>query len=228
MSPRVLRRSFSTAAAALMLAFSAAGCASKDEPPVITPKPRPSTSALASDGGGDGAAASDGGGDSSAQPTEAGVDKSKIPPENRDLKAPDPKDYPGFYEKTDEGADSALRFYLDSLYYAGATGDMTSFDLVTNEGKCSGCDKARAGLKDAQEKGSSVSPLSWKEVESGTRVLEGIEYRFIVFDLAEGSVVTGPDAGQPVEGGRYISVANMDWNGKHWVIEDVTTKRFKN
>lgn len=146
MSPRFLRLSFSTAAAALILTVSAAGCAPKDEPPKITPKPQPSSSAAASDGGGDDTAApaSDGGGSEGS--TNAAVDKSKLPPENRDLKAPDPKDYPGFYEKTDKGAEAAMQFFFDSYFYMAATGDSSAFESVIDESQCSVCARMRNGL----------------------------------------------------------------------------------
>lgn len=181
MSPRVLRRSFSTAAAALMLAFSAAGCASKDEPPVITPKPEPSAGSPASDAGDDGSVASDGGGGAAAKPTDAAIDKSQLPPENRDLKAPDPKDYPGFYEKTDEGAGAVLLYFVDAMHYYESTGDDSPLADVYDAEQCTGCRQVTKHVAEAIVDGTYSAPTEAQIQEhyvkhNKDRVLAYVEY----------------------------------------------------
>ncbi|MCG7426334.1 DUF6318 family protein [Helcobacillus sp. ACRRO] len=224
MSPRVLRRSFSTAAAALMLTVSAAGCASKDEPPVITPKPEPSAGAPASDAGGDGSVASDGGGGAAAKPTDAAIDKSQLPPENRDLKAPDPKDYPGFYEESQDGQIAALHFYLDAMYYFEATGDDAPVRLVVNDSECSACMSARAKINERIKAGKYASERRVVVLEKDYVRAGDKEGPYLDVETPPGRVVTSDGVMEEIAGKHFAFAALMEWDGKNWKLLSIASE----
>ena len=157
-----------------------------------------------SDGGGDDGAASDGGGDD-ASPSAA-----------PDVPAPDPADYPGMDENTNEGAVQAFRFYIATVYQAHSTGDSAPLAGMYRE-TCESC----AGLEqDVQEleQGDDLWPATtivdvWSDPYESESFDVEVSYGFRL--STDGRSNGGGDSGDPT---AMTAIAGMDWEDGRWVV----------
>ncbi len=121
----LVRRSAAIVASSVLLMLAACGGENPAARPSSSEEPTLSVASEPSDGGGKG--------DSGGEPTETVPD---IPP-------PDPKDFPGMDQKTDEGAEQAARYFFHVLYWAHQTDGVAEYDQLVFRG-CKGCKRARA------------------------------------------------------------------------------------
>ncbi len=91
-------------------------------------------------------------------PSDAGGAHARIPDENKNLKVPDFKDYPGITENTDEGAEQTLRFYFDAMYYGYATGDTEPLESISNTDACETCSSAMKQIDASTSQGDFAIP----------------------------------------------------------------------
>jgi|SRR5690606_28459435 len=192
-----------SAAAACTLLLGLAACGEGGDGPVTTPPPSIDISG-SSDGGGDDGAASDGGGDD-ASPSAA-----------PDVPAPDPADYPGMDENTNEGAVQAFRFYIATVYQAHSTGDSAPLAGMYRE-TCESC----AGLEqDVQEleQGDDLWPATtivdvWSDPYESESFDVEVSYGFRL--STDGRSNGGGDSGDPT---AMTAIAGMDWEDGRWVV----------
>src|SRR5699024_3756122 len=104
------RRLLSAAAAGALL-LGIAACGDQTDEPVTTAPPSIDVAGPRDDGGD--SSPSDGGGSEATEPTAQAPD---IPP-------PDPADFAGMDEHTEEGAEQAFRYYIAVSVWAHQTGD---------------------------------------------------------------------------------------------------------
>jgi predicted small lipoprotein YifL len=194
-----------SAAAACTLLLGLAACGEGSDGPVTTPPPEIDISAP-SDGGG-GADPSDGGGDE--------ADPSAAP----DVPAPDPADYPGMDENTEEGAMQSLRYYVAVSMWAHQTGEDSTLKAL-EESDCEGCPGFNAELSDLQKLGKYWSHFTVTDVgitphESKNFQYE-VVYSFTVPEHTRPNENTGEaEEYDPVE---YIVAAGMDWTSQGWKV----------
>ncbi len=141
----VVRRSAAVVVAGVLLVLAACGGENPAARPVELKEPTWDSGSEPSDGGGK----SDGGGEA----TKAVPD---IPP-------PDPKDFPGMDQKTDEGAEQAARYFLHVTYWAHQTDGLAKYDALILED----CQKCQAIREDIQGRGKARSFWSKTEVALG-------------------------------------------------------------
>jgi len=192
-----------SAAAACTLLLGLAACGEGGDGPVTTPPPSIDISG-SSDGGGDDGAASDGGGDDAS---------SSAAPE---VPAPDPADYPGMDENTNEGAVQAFRFYIATVYQAHSTGDSAPLAGMYRE-TCESC----AGLEqDVQEleQGDDLWPATtivdvWSDPYESESFDVEVSYGFRL--STDGRSNGGGDSEDPT---AMTAIAGMDWEDGRWVV----------
>ena len=116
----MIRRGAAVLAAGALLTLTACGGENPAARPVELKEPTWDIGSEPSDGGGK----SDGDGD----PTQT---VPNIPP-------PDPRDFPGMDQKTDEGAEQAARYFITIAFCALQTGGAEKFEPLFNE-NCKNC-----------------------------------------------------------------------------------------
>lgn len=157
-------------------------------------------------------------------PSDAGGTHARIPDENKNLKAPDFKDYPGITENTDEGASQTLRFYFDAMYYGYATGDTEPLERVFEPGKCKNCDDIVGEIASDSAEGTYLLVDDIEVVDLG--VVEpsnsGKSEVFIEFKRPKIVEVSTPNGREEFEPTVVQGAAQVSWakSGK-WVIQDV-------
>lgn len=200
------RRLLSAAAAgALLLGLTA--CGEGEEGPVTTAPPEIGINGP-SDGGGD-TDASDGGGDQTEEPT---ADAPDIPP-------PDPADYAGMDENTEDGATQAFRYYIAMSMWAHQTGDDSELMKLQTE-SCEGCPQFNAELPKLQEQGEYWSEFAISDVHTVSK--ESTNYDIEIGYAFTIPSHTRPDekSGEPVEYNavEYLAVGGMTWTSSEWHV----------
>lgn len=200
------RRLLSAAAAgALLLGLTA--CGEGEEGPVTTAPPEIGVNGP-SDGGGD-TDPSDGGGDQTEEPT---ADAPDIPP-------PDPADYAGMDENTEDGATQAFRYYIAMSMWAHQTGDDTEL-MSLQADSCEGCPEFNAELPELQEIGEFWSEFTVADVHIGahdsTNYDIEIGYAFTIPTHSR----PGPEEGERIEYDpvEYLAVGGMTWGPEGWIV----------
>ena len=193
------------AAAALVLGV--AGCGDGE------PEPR-KTDLIdlgSSDGGGE--QPSDGGG----EPSDGGGDESvNAAP---DIPAPDPADFPGMDENTEQGAMQALRFYIAMVYWAHQTGDIGDLDSLADEG-CVECAEFEMHVSDLAAKAQLWEGLEIRDIELVSYESESYDAE-IVYGFVLGEHVEYGDADGVREVAPEVSMlssAVMAWENDAWTI----------
>lgn len=202
-----------SAAAACAFVLGLAACGDGNGETVTTPPPSVDIDAP-SDGGGDGGQGSDG---DDAEPSDGGGDTGTTAAS--DIPAPDPADYPGMDENTEEGAIQAFRYYIATSMWAHQTGDDSLF-LAMQDPDCEGCPGFNEELPKLQEAGEYWSEFTVSDVQitphDSTNFDYEIGYSFTISehsrpDLEEGVRVDAP----PIE---YIAVGGMTWKDNEWIL----------
>ncbi|MDK7742931.1 DUF6318 family protein [Helcobacillus massiliensis] len=153
------------------------------------------------------------------------MDKSKLPPENRSLRAPDPKDYPGFYEETDEGEVATLHYFVDAMYYLEATGDPSAVNLVTDDSQCSACVEARDSAVEATSSGNYKSQRRAQILSTNYVRTDEEAGAYLEYTVTPGAVLTGDNAGQEIEGAQFATVSSATWSDGHWKLTAIASRR---
>lgn len=200
------RRLLSAAAAGALL-LGLAACGDGDGGPATTAPPEIGINGPG-DGGGE-AGPSDGGGAETEEPTAAAPD---IPP-------PDPADYAGMDENTEEGATQAFRYYIAVSMWAHQTGDDTELiELQTDE--CEGCPGFNAELPKLQEQGLYWSEFIVSDVHVGphksTNYDNEIGYAFTIPEHTRPDKVSGERV--EYESIEYLAVGGMTWDSTGWQV----------
>lgn len=201
-----------SAAAALVLGLAACG---DDTGGTITDPPSTIATGASDDGG-----ASDGGeaGGSAGGASDDGGSTEAAP----DIPAPDPADYPGMDEETDEGAEQTAKYFIAVQYWARTSGDTEALKRLQTD-ECGACTEAVQEIDSLRENNQlwrevSIEPGSFDSETSATFDREA-GHRFQVSSHQE------PNGdGEPVEVDTetYIAAFGLDFEETHWVVIDYT------
>lgn len=196
-----------SAAAALVLGLAACG---DDTGGTITDPPSTIATGTSDDGGasdGGGTGASDGGGSTEAAP---------------DIPAPDPADYPGMDEHTDEGAEQAFKYYFDTAFWGFQTGDVATLNSMTSD-SCESCLDLIADIKENDKNGNYWSKVSIEEQTLSSKPSEKFEidvtYGVTLGEHTEPDPETGEDAATPVS--AVAMSGGLSWSDGGWQIGDM-------
>ena len=195
-----IRRSAAVLAAGVLLALAACGGDSPAASPGAPEEPTPSIASEPSDESGQ----SDGGG----EPTKAVPD---IPP-------PDPKDFPGMDQKTDEGAEQAARYFFHVLYWAHQTDGLDEFDALVLK-DCKGCKKARKIIK---SRADAKSFWSETEVRVGLCGLkysdeDTREYHCYTTLSAHYEPAYPSEPAEDVKEAKIVTGVQLKWKNDRWL-----------
>lgn len=200
------RRLLSAAAAgALLLGLTA--CGEGEEGPVTTAPPEIGINGP-SDGGGD-TDPSDGGGDQTEEPT---ADAPDIPP-------PDPADYAGMDENTEDGATQAFRYYIAMSMWAHQTGDDSELMKLQTE-SCEGCPGFNEELPKLQEQGKYWSEFKVSDTRLTVHFSENYDHEIgYSFTIPE-HTRPDPESGEPAEYNsvEYIAIGGLTWESDGWIV----------
>ena len=206
------RRLLSAAAAgALLLGLTA--CGEGEEGPVTTAPPEIGVNGP-SDGGGD-TDPSDGGGGQTEEPTAEAPD---IPP-------PDPADYAGMDENTEDGATQAFRYYIAMSMWAHQTGDDSTL-LALQSDSCGGCTALNEELPKLQATDTYWSAFEIIEVEVTPHTSKKFDFEIgYSFTIPE-HTRPDPDNGAPIEYNpiEYNTVGGMTWSSDGWTVGGLNSK----
>ncbi|MBB5833173.1 DUF6318 family protein [Brachybacterium aquaticum] len=212
-----------SAAAACAFVLGLAACGDGSDDPVTSAPPSIDIDAP-SDGGGD-ASPSSGGDD--AEPSDGGGNEDTTAAS--DIPAPDPADYPGMDENTEEGAIQASRYFLASMLWGYQTGETDELASLFEKS----CKTCQANLENIEE----LSDIG--EYWSETRVTyEDIvpsdpdeTYEAIIGYSATISPHTEPDGktGSRIEvpENYYQMGFGLNWSEGRWVISGLSIEVFE-
>lgn len=197
-----------SAAAALVLGLAACG---DDTGGTITDPPSTIATGASDDGGasdGGGTGASDGGGS-----TEAASD----------IPAPDPADYPGMDEHTDEGAEQAFKFYIDSVFWGFETGNSATIKEMT----AADCNSCNGVIDQIDEHGKAREYWSHVTLETGelrSEPYEDFEISVIYSFVASAHTEPALDSNdtEDVPKALYGTAGALNWRDDHWELGDVS------
>ncbi|GAA1322952.1 DUF6318 family protein [Brachybacterium rhamnosum] len=202
-----------SAAAALVLGLAACG---DDTGGTITDPPSTIATGASDDGG-----TSDGGGagGSTGEASDDGGTTKAAP----DIPAPDPADYPGMDEHTDEGAEQAFKFYIDSVFWGFETGDSAAIKEMT-AADCNSCTGVIDQIDDHGKAGEYWSHVSLEAGELRSEPYEDFEISVIYSFVA--SAHTEPDLDsddtEDVPKALYGTAGALNWQDDHWELGDVS------
>ncbi|WP_152354053.1 DUF6318 family protein [Brachybacterium subflavum] len=197
------RRTLSSLAVLALAAGLMTGCGDKDEPsPSAGSEATASAPEEQSDGGGE-----------SAKPTKSDVPK------------PDPKDYPGMDERTDEGAEQAFRYFWALVVWGHETGDSSAMQEHFSE-ECDVCARF-AGDIERIDKNST----QWSEGGIGDNQLYSdsdnkkydvvVSYSFVI--KSHNEPVAGNSKQNTVSDSTVLAIGGLDWRDDAWIVRGVKT-----
>jgi hypothetical protein len=206
------RRALSSLAVLALAAGLMVGCSDKDEPsPSAGSEANASAPVEQSDGGGAG-----------EESTKPNVPK------------PDPKDYPGMDEHTDEGAEQAFKYFMELALWGYQTGDSSEFkSLYVNE-TCDACVRTAHEIDETKENGTQWSPV---DAETRLEFSDPVTEDSDRYDYEVGYVITlgaheedvfGNTKKRNVESVEYVGAGAMDWVGGKWGVAGVKMEKKSN
>lgn len=187
------RRLLATTGTILALSLGVAACSQEVEPTVAPP----TTSAEAS--------------------TEPTTSEATTTPPTPDVPKPDPADFPGKDEQTEEGAQQAVRYYWAMLHWGYQSGESEDFDKLFS-GDCKNC------ALNSEEIANSEGDREWwktHELIAGELISvksESFDYEIrYTFTLEEAKKGAGGES----EVRLYETGSGVDWVGGKWVVGGV-------
>lgn len=153
-----------------------------------------------------------------ASPTPTVSAEATTSPAVPDVPKPDPADYPGMDQHTDEGAAQAYRYYMAVLVWSYQTGDVSELGSLGADS----CESCRQNL-DAIAKNATggdlwgpsvITDVELEAVASPKNDFE-IIYNFVVDETRESSG-EGPAATSI----SYMSVGALNWMDGAWLVTD--------
>lgn len=208
----MLRRLLSaTAAGALLLGLAA--CSEPIDGPA-TAAPPSIDIAGPSDGGGD-AEPSDGGGEPPDEPTA----------EAPDIPAPDPADFAGMDERSEDGAIQALRYYIAVSMWAHQTGNDSELIRLQNN-SCEGCPTFNAEIAKLQTLNSYWSEFEVEDIKITPHDSQNFDYEIGYSFTIPKHTRPDPDTGKTVEYEpvEYTVVGGMSWTSQGWIVGGLNAK----
>lgn len=131
------------------------------------------------------------------------------------VEPPDPADFPGMDEQTEEGAQQAFAYYWALAVTANQDGDTTALSQLA-AAECAACAEFEAQVQERREKDQLWPPATVTAEELGpyeeTDIDHVVVYRF--------TVTFSPVDGRTPEPASYVSVGGLEWSGEGWKVRD--------
>ena len=147
------------------------------------------------------------------------VKPTHMPNENKNLPVPSRSDYPAATEKSEQGAGETLALYMDSIYYAFATGDARPALEVIDAQQCINCAYYLQDAMDGAEGGHyGMSPeltydnFYYEEAADGDII---VKLPFRHGEIWESKMGDRYMSAGPGSGNAY---GKLHWNGSEWVL----------
>lgn len=171
-------------------------------PPAETPTTAPPTSAAST----------------TPSPAETTPEETTAPT----VPAPDPADFPGKDEHTEEGAKQAVRYYWAMLVWGFQTGDSSALESLSSP-DCANCQSNLESIQFANENGklwstASINDESIYTSEPGNYEMV-VQYTFVVGEHREPDFEA--DSVESVPATVYSTANGVSWSGAHWIIDGV-------
>lgn len=202
-----------SAAAALVLGLAACG---DDTGGTITDPPSTIATGASDDGG-----ASDGGGTggSAGGASDDGGSTEAAP----DIPAPDPADYPGMDEETDEGAEQAFKYYIESIFWGFETGNSDPLKKIAAS-DCTPCNGTIGDIDKHGNLGLYWSKTTLDQGELYTEPFEGFDTSVTYSFVASAHTEPDLDSGKSKEVPKaiYAATGGLNWKDDHWELADVS------
>jgi hypothetical protein len=201
------RRALSSLAVLALASGLMVGCSDKNDPsPSAGSEANASAPVEQSDGGG-----------ASEEPTKPDVPK------------PDPKDYPGMDEHTQEGAEQAFRYFWALQLWGYETGDPGPLDALSLE-SCDYCDSVIGDIEGMAKKGLYWSETRLEFSDPVTEDSDRYDYEvgYVITLGAHEEDVFGNTKKRNVESVEYVGAGAMDWVGGKWGVAGVKMEKKSN
>jgi hypothetical protein len=193
-----IRRALSSLAAIALAAGLMTACGDEDDPDPDAGSEATSTAPEdPSDGGG-----------ATAQPSRPDVPK------------PDPKDYPGMDEHTDEGAEQAFRYFWAVMTWAYQTGDTSDFEALYGA-ECGSCQQNLDQIDELNKMEDWWSVTSIKDVDVRTyeSTKNEIEVGYTMVLSAHSEPVNGNTKRRNFPDDQFSVVGGLSWQGDSWQVD---------
>lgn len=133
--------------------------------------------------------------------------------------SPAPEQPPLVEARNKAGAEAAVRWFLESMTYAGTTGDVSAF-RETFAGSCTRCEAIAKGIEDTYDDGGRIEGGGWEPFRLkyyGTRknvalVDAYVDYRPQVF-VADATADPQEFSGRE----NVLKAFQLTWNGR-WIV----------
>lgn len=156
----------------------------------------------------------------SAPPTE---EPTSAAPE---VPAPNPADFPGMDQQTEEGAKQAFRYFWAALLYGYATGDVAPFRSISAD-ECKYCVDAQSDVERLKERGEYWDLVVPAETYART-TSESSETVYVTFDFvipAHREPGETPGAPTDHEDSAHSSIGKLNWVNGAWKVQGVDLDR---
>ena len=163
----------------------------------------------ASDGGGE---PSDGGGE---EPVNAAPD----------IPAPDPADFPGMDENTEDGAIVAFRYYIAVSVWSHLTGDTELMSGLESD-PCRACDEFNKDIPELQERGDYWGETSVSDVmfwrDDSNDFDHRVTYQYTLSPHSRPAAEVGERMELPTL--EYAVAGGMIWSEGQWLVDDLAAE----
>lgn len=163
-------------------------------PPAETPTTAPPTSAAST----------------TPSPAETTPEETTAPT----VPAPDPADFPGKDEHTEEGAKQSFAYYWANAIYANQTGDTGPIEALSLE-SCTACDEYESSVQDRLEDGTL-----WPATDIALVTLEMSEdpdhEHVVLYEFS----VTQLESENEESSSTYVTVGGLEWADNGWKIAE--------
>ncbi|GAA1717391.1 DUF6318 family protein [Brachybacterium phenoliresistens] len=137
--------------------------------------------------------------------------------------APDPADFPGKDEHTEEGAKQAVRYYWAVLFWGFQTGEHESFSELYSE-NCANCAGNREVIKDIAKNENPWGPTELQDTELSARSnTDGYEYIVDYYFIVGEHEVRAPGSSkakiEPAQ--TYLSAVAVVWSDDKWIVDSI-------
>lgn len=155
-----------------------------------------------------------------APATSEPAPSTTAPPARPDVPAPDPADFPGKDERTEEGAQQAFRYFWAVLTWAYQTGETEAFvELYTDS--CTACTTNLRSMEELEDMGEywSVSSITDQSLGLVDPDLNRPRVGYVFTLGAHTEPLRENSKRDERPDVEYATVGTLAWTGDSWVVE---------
>ncbi|EWS80636.1 hypothetical protein BF93_03165 [Brachybacterium phenoliresistens] len=128
--------------------------------------------------------------------------------------APDPADFPGKDEQSNEGAKQSFAFYWANAIHANQTGDTKALEALSL-GSCTACDEYESSVQARVEEGTL-----WPATEVTSITLEMSENPDHENAVLYEFTVTQSEQGGEESSSTYVTIGGLEWTDGSWKVAE--------